>query len=835
VSDHTDVRQGKEPAPAARRDVSGTALLDNVVRDVRYTFRSFRRAPLVALTIVTTVGLGLGLVAVVFTILNAFVFRVDEVLNPHELFAVGRQRPANAQPEGFTRPQYEALVRETDVFSEAFAQTPDIDSWIEGRRMEGSLVTGNFFHVLGVGAARGRVLTPSDDEPGGPLAIVLSHRVWSQHFASDPGVLTRMVRVNGARFHVVGVMPEGFRGLTVVAPDFWTPLSLLGQFRPQAREDFAGLHIVGRLKPGLSRGQALGQLVVWDSQRAAERSGERPAASLALEPRVGTVPQPAEAMLLFMPLFFAFGLILTIACANVANLLLARGVARQREIGIRLAIGASRRRVIWQLLTESLLLALVSAALAFGISRLVLAAVLYAATSTFPPDFGDIRVAVPPADWRVALFLVAGAMVSTLAFALAPALQATRFELVQAIRGEVVRNARPGRARDALVALQVTGSVLLLICAAVFLRSSWAAATVDPGIRTTDTVSVNVVNERRREAILEVVKNEPSVASVAASWPGGMEGLGGRAAFADGANGKSPLAYQFVSPEYFGVLGIDLVRGRGFTQTERSASAAVAVVSESVARQLWPGADALGQVVRLEPDPERDRREPDDPSLLSRSFVIVGIARDVAGFRLGGQRMTGANLYVPIGAESAKTSLTLRVRGDSERARNALVDRFAAIDPNMAEVATLRTIARLEAYLLGIPFWLTLVLGTLALLLTLSGLFSVLSYLVEQRTKEIGVRMALGATSRSIAALVLSQSAVPVGFGLILGGSLTAALGAVLLATPAAEQIGSSVRLFDPVAYTVSLLCITTACACAALIPALRAGRIDPVGALRQD
>jgi len=824
---------GVEPIKDACRDARGTALLDSVMRDVRYACRSFRRTPLVALTIVTTVGLGLGLVTAVFTILNAVIFRVDEVGNPHELFAVERQRSANAEPEGFTRLQYDALVRETGVFSDAFARTPDIDTWIEGRRMAGPLVTGNFFHLLGVSAARGRTLTPSDDEPGGRPVIVLSHRAWSQHFASDPGLLSGTVLLNGAPFHVVGVMPEGFRGLTPVAPDFWAPLSLLGQFRrsQQGREDSVGLDIIGRLKPGLSRGQALAQLLVWDSQRAAERSVERPATSLVLEPRQGTVPLSADVMLLFMPLFFAFGLILMIGCANVANLLLARAVVRQREIAIRLAIGASRRRIIWQLLTESLLLALVSAALAFGISRLVLEAAIYAMTSTWVSDFGDIRLAVPPADWRVALFLVAGAMVSTLFFALAPALRATRLELVRAMRGEVVRDARPGRARNALVALQVTGSVLLLICSAVFLRSAWAAASVDPGIRTADVVNVAILNEQRREAILEIVRREPSVASVAASWPGG---LGGRAALADGATGKSTVAYQFVSPEYFSVLGIDLVRGRGFAQTERSASAAVAVVSESVARQLWPGLDALGQVLRLEPDPNRDTREPDDPPLPSRT-VVVGISRDVAGFRLGGARAAGAGVYVPIGVEAAKTSLTMRVHGDSERARHALVDRLAAIDPNMGEVSTMRSIARMEAYLLGIPFWLTLVLGALALLLTLSGLFSVLSYLVEQRTREIGVRMALGATRRSIGALVLSQSARPVGIGLLLGSSLTAALGAALLATPAAEQIGSAVHLFDPVAYAASLLCILTACACAALIPALRAGRIAPIAALRQD
>ena len=830
---------GVEPIKDACRDARGTALLDTVARDVRYACRSFRRAPLAALTIVTTVGLGLGLVAAVFTILNAFIFRVDEVRNPYELFAVERQPSANAEPEGFTRAQYDALVRETGVFSDAFATTPDIKGWIEGRRREGRLVTGNFFHLLGVSAERGRILTTSDDEPGSPPAIVLSHRAWTQHFESDPGVLDRTVLLNGARVHVVGVMPEGFRGLeTVAAPDFWAPLSLLGEFRrtPEGREDTVGLLIVGRLTPGLSRGQALAQLLVWDlsraksrdSQRAAERSGGRPAASLVLEPRQGTVPLSADVMLLFMPLFFAFGLILMIAWANVANLLLARAVARQREIGIRLAIGASRRRIIWQLLTESLLLALVSAALAFCISRLVLAGVVYAVTSTFPPDIGTLRVAVPPADWRVALFLVCGAMVSTLFFALAPALQATRVELVRAIRGEVVRDGRPGRARDALVALQVTGSVLLLICAAVFLRSSWAAAAVDPGVRTAGIVSVRILDEQKRGAILDVVKSEPLVASVAASWP---DWLGGPPVFAEGANGKSAVTYQFVSPEYFGVLGIDLLRGRGFTQAERSVSAAVAVVSERVARQLWPGIDAVGQVLRLEPDPPALS----DPPPLSRTVVVVGVARDVAGFWLGGTRAGGAGVYLPIGAEAARTSLTLRVRGDSERARHALVDRLAAIDPNMGEVSTLQTIARTGVYLLGIPFWLTLVLGALALLLTLSGLFSVLSYLVEQRTREIGVRVALGATSRSIGALVLSQSARPVGIGLLLGSSLTAALGAALLATPAAEQIGSAVRLFDPVAYAAGLVCIVTACAGAALIPALRAGRIDPVTALRHD
>jgi predicted permease len=822
------------------RDARGTALLDSVIRDVLYACRSFRRSPLVSLTIVTTVALGLGLVAVVFTFLNTVIFRVDEVRNPHELFAVERQRTANSEPERFTRAQYDALVRETGVFADAFAIT-DIDVRIEGQRMEGSLVTGNFFHLLGVSAARGRALTPSDDEAGGREAIVLSHRAWSRYFASDPGVLSRTILVNRVPFQVVGVMPERFRGLVVAAPDFWAPLSVLGQLRRAgAGDQGAVIGIVGRLKPGLSRERALAELRVWDSRRAAEGSVERRASTLVLEPRQGTVPLSADVVMLFTPLFFAFGLILMIACANVANLLLARAVTRQREFGIRLAIGAARRRIIRQLLTESLLLALVSAALALGISRLVLTAIVYALMSTWAPAVGDIRLAVPPADWRIVLFLVAGAIVSTMFFALAPALQATRVELVRAVRGEVVRDARPGRARNLLVALQVTASVMLLICSAVFLRSALAAATVDLGIRTADTVFVSVANESMRGALLEALKREPSVASVAASWPSALDERAAyaqastpKAAFAGGASGKSPVGYRFVSPEYFSVLGIDIVRGRGFAQTERSASVAVAVVSESAARQLWPDRDAVGQVLQLEPDAIGETPLPGEPPLLSRSIVVVGIARDVTGLRL--TKTKGPVVYVPIAAESAQTSLSVRVHGDPERTRRALLDRFAAIDSDMGGVDTLRSIAAVVAYLLQIAFWLTLALGALALLLTLSGLFSVLSYLVEQCTREIGVRMALGASSRSIVTFVLSQSAGPVGIGLLLGGSLTAALGAVLLSTLGAGSIASLVRLFDPVAYAASLLCIVTACVCAALIPALRAGRIDPIAALRQD
>ena len=348
-------------------------------------------------------------------------------------------------------------------------------------------------------------------------------------------------------------------------------------------------------------------------------------------------------------------------------------------------------------------------------------------------------------------------------------------------------------------------------------------------------VSVAILSEPRRGAIVDVVGSEPSVAPVAASWPGFLGGLGGAPAYAEGAGGREITSYQFVSPEFFDVLSIDLVRGRGFAAGERNANEAVAIVSETAARELWPGVDALGQVVRLTPDATilQPASEPppepsDDPRAQPRTAVVIGVARDVAGFRLGGFRVGGAGVYMPTDTDATGTALLVRVRGDAETARRALSDRLAAIDPSISQVGTLDTIASAETFILGISFWLTLVLGGLALLLTLSGLFSVLSYLVEQRTREIGVRMALGEQPKHRLARGLAM-ARPVGLGLLIGAALAAGLGGLLLSTPAAEQIGSTVLLFDPVAYAGSMLFVIAACAAAALAPALR-GQGQSVG-----
>jgi predicted permease len=825
---------GGEQIKEECRDARGVTLVNDAVRDVFYALRGFRRAPLVAFTIVATVALGLGLVASAFTLLNALLFRVDAVPDVHEMFAVERTRTADGQVESFTRAQVDALRRETSVFTDMYAEVPDVDSQVDGRLFFGTFVSGNFFQVLRVSAAMGRALTPADDDPaGGQPVMVLSHRGWDRLFARDPAILGRRLVVNGFTFEIIGVMPEDFRGLTVVAADdYWAPLSSLRYVRPNPQGRTAGVDVVGRLRPGLSREAATAQLAVWDAIQSNSGPAQRAASRMTLVPRHGTVPRPLEAVPITAPLFFAFGLILLIGCANVANLLLARAVARQREVGIRLSLGASRSRILRQLLTESLVLALVAAAAGFAVSRGVLEVTINAIMTNMPPDIGDVRLMVPDADWRVVLFLVAGACVSTMLFGLFPALQATRIEPVRTIRGEVVRDARPGRARNFLIGLQVSASALLLIAAAVFLRSASAAATFDPGVRVADTLVVQIPDETHRTAIVQMVTDDPLVATVAATWPD----LAPLPAFAAADGASARVAYKFVSPEYFGVLDIGVVRGRPFTSAERATNLSVAVVSETAARVLWPNADPVGQTLRLDTDPTPGSTRVDEPVLESQTFTVTGVVRDVPGLRI--MPFDQATVYLPTNTTMPRTSLIARVRGDAERARQLLVDRLSALDANMGrQVTTLWTLARMETFFLQIAFWLTVLLGGLALALTLSGLFSVLSYLVEQRSREIGVRMALGATARDVTRLVVAQSIRPVGLGLLVGGGTAAGLATLLLASPAAAgiRIGEIVHVLDPVAYTAGVLIIIAACLLAASIPAARAARLDPTQTLRQE
>ena len=803
------------------RDERGTGLIDDLARDSLYAFRTFRRAPLAALTIVATIAIGLGLVAAVFTFYSMFFFRVDAVHNPDELFEVVRPtRPGADSWAPLTRADYEALRRESGVFVDVAAMVSGIETRIDGRAASPMLVTGNFFHLLGVHAALGRTLAPGDDEPSAGRPIVFSHRAWMKLFAGDTTIVGRSIRINGVPCVAVGVMPESFRGLNVAPPDFWAPLTLAGEFRPtdaqrgrqagqrrrpaeargvaragdgrargvgpDASED--GWRSPGVHHTGAAAGHSLGRLARGDRVLLADLLRVRADPDDRLRER----RQPAAR-----------------ACGCAPDGRSGSDCRSARHAGAS-SVNCSPKASSWRSRRRR-------AASSSPASAWIGAS--YAVTATMPSEIAEqVNFGVPAADWRVVVFLMVSAVVATIFFGLVPALQASRVELVRAARGEVTRDARPGRARHLLIGVQVGASALLLICAAVFLRSAFAAAQAGPGLRTRDTIVVPIANEPRREAIVREVMAHSSVIAVAASSSSAL----GEASVVTRQGPRSgeawPSTTSWSRRDIFQLLEVDLIRGRGFTEAEGAPDAGVAVVSESAARKLWPNGDALGQVLRLQ----------------SRAFTVVGVARDVSGGLM--QVLSFSGVYLPVGLQDPGTSLLLRVRGDPGQARLALLDRLTRVDPALDhEVQTLRTVAGMGAYILQIAFWVTLLLGGLALALTVSGLFSVLSYLVEQRAREIGVRMALGATTRTIVVLVLSQSVRPVGFGLLAGGGLAAAVAIVLMSTPAAAEIGNTVLVFDPLAYAASLLVIVTSCVAAASIPALRAARVDPIATLRQD
>jgi ABC-type antimicrobial peptide transport system permease subunit len=289
---------------------------------------------------------------------------------------------------------------------------------------------------------------------------------------------------------------------------------------------------------------------------------------------------------------------------------------------------------------------------------------------------------------------------------------------------------------------------------------------------------------------------------------------------------------KFVSGDYFGVMGVPILRGRTFTPVERDGSPVV-IVSESTARTLWPNGHAIGETLRLEPDLPSGAEPQDAPVFLSRVVTVVGISRDIKGFRFNDGN--SPSVFIPTSLDAPNTAVVARIVGDPDLARHMLIDDLIKVDPNLGMIVTMRTVARLEKVLLTIAFAIAVVLGSLALLLTVSGLFGVLSYLVAQRTREIGVRMALGASSRAVTRLVVAQTARPVLYGLVGGTALAATLATVLLATPFGEFIAQIVHVTDPVAYLTSVLIIVAACVAAAALPAVRATRLDPMRALRQE
>ena len=800
--------------------------LEQFTQDLRYGWRTLLQSRAFLATTVLTLAVGLGLVTVAFTVFNAYVLRPFAVRDPSRLRQLVWLSP-DAGSSSFRWRDFQELRTRRDVFSAVVAESSRIVS-SNGQPLAAAMVSDNYFDVLGPRFALGRGLAPIDD---GVPAAVLSDQGWTRLFQRDPSVLGRSLDVNGRAFVVVGVVASDFAGLADMPRDAWLPLTtyaavaqpeLTGPAQP------AAVQITGRLRDDVAveRGEAALQSFV-----AGLPTGE---AEVRAELRRQDSPQPltAQTAALMAPVFAAFGLVLLTACANVSNVMLARAVARHREIAVRLSLGASRARLVRQLLTEGLLIAGLSGALGVAIASWTLQGAVSLFFKTLPPSVGAmLRIGPMGLDHRVFLFAFAAAALATLMFALVPALQASRLPLTDALRGQGGHARRGSRLRNALVVAQVTVSLVLVVIALTLSRNGLALASNDLGYDTRGVLSINVREGETSlvRGLAEALAADPHIAEVAATG-GNPLFIRSRTIGAAPAGAPAvPSRFTFVSPGYFPILRMPLVKGRGFRDDEARAGARVAIVSAATARAFWPGTDPVGRTLRLDPIEGKSSE-----GLTGYPEVtVIGVVPDVvSGFIADGK--DARHVYLPTAAAGPHASALLvrgRAAGDLRADRLQPILARAAADPQMFEALPLDEMRDLQNYPILAASCVGAVLGLIALALGVSGLYGVLAYMLSQRTREIGIRMALGASAGAVVRLVLRQSGRLAGVGIGIG--FTIAL-AAMLALRSAVRL-EAVTVVDAVSFAAGASIVAAATGLAAWFPARRAARIDPARTLRAD
>ncbi len=775
--------------------------------DARYACRALARDKTFAATAVLTLAAGLALASVAFTLFNAYVLRPFAVRDPQSLYEVhwiGKDAHVKLHPWRI----YEELRARKDLFVAATATRGVFVSGVS-RHWSGQVVSGNYFAMLGARVAMGRAIEDGDQD-----VVVISHAAWQSAFAGDPGVLGKTILLRGRNFKVIGVAGQEFGGLDDAPADFWAPMSMLSALRG---EDEVAVEILARLRDGVTQSRAEAALA---TMAEAARPGLRP----ELPSRATAMQVNSEMLLIFTPVVVALALVLATCCANVANMLLARGLARQREIGIRLSVGAGRARLVRQLLTEALVIAMVAGATGFALATVAMDAGQRLFFATAPVEFTKmVRLHSLAPDYRVFAFALGAAALAAVGAALVPALQATRPNLTAALRGEFGAAFRASRLRDAMVVFQVIVCTVLLACGTLLYRRADVFQAQDSGMRERGVISIG--GDKRPLELAAELRTQPEVEAVAgALQPPFFGRLQDTMVIPAGQKDAIPTRYNVVSANFFQVMGIRLTAGRGFTDEEARQGAPVAIVSQATARAFWPGENPLGKTIRSVES--RDRWVGNLPT--PGDLLVIGVARDAL---LAG--VFDWNNYMCLYAPSTQLPFVLAlVRGDENaalaRTRQWMLERFPRFE---SESLPLGMVLSSEIYPFRAAAWFGWTLGLLAMTLTISGMYGVMSYLVNQRRKEIGIRMALGASPGGVVGLVLKRSVRLAGIGVAVGGGF-AAIGLWLLVTWAAEL---KIVEWDPVAVLTGVAIAGAAVVMAAFGPSARAARVDPNTMLRAD
>lgn len=833
------------------RDMRRTNYIHDLMQDLRYALRMLRKSPGFTAIAVLTLALGIGANTAIFTILNSAALRLLPVPHANQLITVGQQirgthgpihRNVHDDNSFVSYSEYQVYAKQNRVFSALLAYSAFTETTLvtdKPRPIMGTLASCNYFDALEIRPERGRFFSDSDCVAAGESAVVvLSDSAWRGTFGSDPAIIGKAITLNRTPFRVIGIAPPGFEGTVAVASAFWSPLTMVKAFRPAT--DFLGdnylswLAMIGRLKPGVSTRQANANMNVVASGLNSLQSGRVTTVTLN-GANLLSMPSLRTPMLIIGGIILAaVGLVLLLACANIANLLLARAAGRRKEIAVRLTVGASRGRLIRQLLTESLLLAFLGG-IAGALASYWSVAALFRFTMSHLPTGPELAFALHlNSDWRTWSYAFILSVATACFFGLAPALRASRVDLTLAMREDGAHSQTgtisSGRMRNILVGVQVSVCMLLLLASGLLLHGLYRAQTVNPGFQMNnvegaafDLSGAGYTSERAsafQQQLRQRLASLPGVDQVVQATCIPLSNQHNMTGFSKSGNSKQyEVEYNNVSSNFFHVLGIPVLQGRTFSDAEERSGAHVLVLSQSTARRLFADQNPLGQTVQ------------GGDSYLGKfvPWQVIGVVADAQVANLGNS--TKLYLYEPAGpAQQADLNVMVHTAAAAPTIGKEIDTIVGGMDPALNttigplfEVLEFwRQPARVVSVFSGI-------LGTLALLLASLGIYGMVSYGVSRRVREIGIRMALGADNRDVMWLVIRQAMTPVLVGMLAGIVLCAAASSIFSA------ILFGVSPLDPGSFISMPLFLLGVALLASYIPARRAMRVDPMIALRYE